>query len=348
MGMMFEYSRFTPRRPTTTRGFDKAAWGERARVSEMFAREEARVRRAFRTFLDDARDPSVRRYLMQAGLTRGGAADMLRVVDARVARMGSAVTQGFQSVGHAEITVLGRKLGDPAVGLFDPTSSRAADIMRRSRAEFVDGLARAQRESLQAVLAETTDLGPVQTARALRDTVGLGERQLRAVDNYRRLLEASDKEALGRVLRDRRFDSTVRRAAEGGEPLGADKIDRMVAQYRSKLLQHRVKTIARTEAHRIVGRARREAMQQALEQSGIPKRSVRRIWNITGDGRERDTHDEMSGQSVGVDEPFVSPGGALFMFPGDTSLGAEAEELVNCRCWETYEFAEDDAPSSTD
>lgn len=321
---------------------NKAARGERARIEELVAREEARVRRAFRRFLDDVRSDAVRRQVRMA-LEQEGIESALRVVDAHVLRLGGVVTQVFQAVGTAEVAALAGKIRGirPRVAVsFDPTYPRAAEIMRRNRLDFVRELTRAQRESTRAALTEAlqTGAGTVQTARTIRESIGLTEMQRRAVGNYRRLLEAGDAAALTRDLRDRRFDPSVRRAVEGDEVLGAKKIDRMVEQYRSRYLQYRAENIARTETLRTVGHARREALSQTLEQVELPRSSVVRTWAATQDARTRDTHAEMDGQQVAMDEAFRSPSGAQLMFPGDASLGAPAEEVINCRCSELHEI----------
>ena len=53
----------------------------------------------------------------------------------------------------------------------------------------------------------------------------------------------------------------------------------------------------------------------------------------------RHTHQILNAQEVtGMDLPFQSPSGALLRFPGDTGLGAGAEEIINCRCDLEYNF----------
>lgn len=325
---------------------EKATRGERARIEALIAREEARVRSAFRRFLDSVQSNDARRQVRLA-LEREGIEMALRVVDAHVARMGGVIAQVFQSAGTAEAAALAGKLRSRhsyvAIS-FDPTYPRAADLMRRNTLSFVRGFTGAQRESTRAALTEAlrTGAGTVQTARMLRESIGLTETQRRAVENYRSLLEDGDVQALSRDLRDRRFDSSVLRAVEDGEPLGAEKIARMVEQYRNRYLQYRAETIARTETLRVVGQARLEALEQTLEQIELPRSRAVRIWAATQDERTRDTHSEMDGQRVGLDEPFVTPDGYNLLFPGDGSLGAPASEIVNCRCTEYHEILEDD------
>ena len=315
--------------------------GERARIESLLARESARVRRAFRRFLDDVRSDDVRRQVRLA-LERRGVEDALQVIDAHVVRLGGVVTQVFQNAAAAEAPALVRQLGRAHIAVtFDPTYPRAAELMRRNRLEFVREFTRGQRQTTRAALVEALQIGagPIQTARIFRDSIGLTEVQRGAVANYRRLLEDGDSAALARDLRDRRFDPSVARAIADEEPLGAEKISRMVDQYRNRYLQYRAETIARTETLRTIAEARREALEQVLEQVGLPRGTTKRTWRATQDARTRDTHAEMDEQVRGMDEPFESPSGVLLMFPGDP--GAPPEEVINCRCTETYSIEEE-------
>lgn len=56
-----------------------------------------------------------------------------------------------------------------------------------------------------------------------------------------------------------------------------------------------------------------------------------KTWKAHRDELTRPTHAEADGQTVPINEPFVV-GGYRMMFPGDTSLGAPAQEIVRCRC----------------
>lgn len=58
---------------------------------------------------------------------------------------------------------------------------------------------------------------------------------------------------------------------------------------------------------------------------------TKKKWIDVGDKRERKTHLEVGGIILPIDEPF-SVGDSLLQFPKDTSLGASADEVVNCRC----------------
>jgi len=75
----------------------------------------------------------------------------------------------------------------------------------------------------------------------------------------------------------------------------------------------------------VVGGSRRQAQPE-------------KTWDSVGDSHVRDDHLAADGQTVPVNEPFVV-GGEQLMFPGDTSLGASAGNVINCRCGSTYDAA---------
>ncbi len=56
-----------------------------------------------------------------------------------------------------------------------------------------------------------------------------------------------------------------------------------------------------------------------------------KTWETFGDGKVRPSHKAVGGTRIPIDEPFTV-GNSKLMFPNDTSLGADAEEIVNCRC----------------
>lgn len=62
---------------------------------------------------------------------------------------------------------------------------------------------------------------------------------------------------------------------------------------------------------------------------------TKKTWHTIIDGNEREWHEEVNGVTVPIDEPF-EVGGELMNYPLDTSLGAGAANIANCRCWVTY------------
>lgn len=82
--------------------------------------------------------------------------------------------------------------------------------------------------------------------------------------------------------------------------------------------------IARTE---VVGASNLGAHIGA-EESGL---ELDKYWVATADDRTRDDHAIADGQKVRLDEAFTV-GGYMMKYPGDSSMGAPASEIVNCRC----------------
>ena len=58
-------------------------------------------------------------------------------------------------------------------------------------------------------------------------------------------------------------------------------------------------------------------------------------WVDIRDRRERKTHREVGGKVIPIDDVFVV-GDSLMRYPKDISLGADASEIVNCRCTVQY------------
>jgi hypothetical protein len=96
---------------------------------------------------------------------------------------------------------------------------------------------------------------------------------------------------------------------------------RIRKQYRS-VSESRADTIARTEVHAA-------SNYGSLSAAAESEQSLDKIWVDTPDGRVRDAHVLASGQKKSLRSAFLVDGERL-MHPGDTSLGASAENLANC------------------
>lgn len=175
-----------------------------------------------------------------------------------------------------------------------------------------------------------------RTGRREGGVLGLTAAQERYVASARGELasgETADLRAyLGRELRDRRFDRSIAKAIRDGEPLPADIQRKAVLAYERRLLKFRGDMIGRTESLTALNAGQYEALRQMVESGKIQANQIRRVWRSAGDFRVRDTHRGMNGDSVGLEEAFRSPSGAMLLYPGDTSRGAPASEIINCRC----------------
>lgn len=86
--------------------------------------------------------------------------------------------------------------------------------------------------------------------------------------------------------------------------------------------------VARTETTRVQNSAKMDVGKHGEELGFV----MMKRWVATTDHRVRDDHLRMNGVEVEQDEPFVLPDGSKMMFPGDISIGADAGQVINCRC----------------
>ncbi|WP_437408618.1 DUF2213 domain-containing protein [Sinorhizobium meliloti] len=181
------------------------------------------------------------------------------------------------------------------------------------------------------------------TGRREGGLLGMTSQLARTVENARAALLSGDVEGMKHYLtltrRDKRFDRQIAKAIREGKPLPADAVQKITGRLADRYVQLRAQTIARTETQSSVHAAKHEAYQQGLDRAGRDASMVTRRWRSVGDGRVRHTHQVLNAEEVtGMDLPFQSPSGAMMRFPGDTSLGAGAAEIIGCRCHVEYNF----------
>jgi HK97 family phage portal protein len=110
----------------------------------------------------------------------------------------------------------------------------------------------------------------------------------------------------------------------------AKRIDQL---YLKQIIPNRSTVIARTE---VISASNLGSRAGAL-QTGLP---LEKEWISKIDKRTRDPHRASDGQQVAMDKPFKVMGQKL-MFPGDTSMGASASNVIQCRCTEGYHVIEE-------
>ncbi len=120
------------------------------------------------------------------------------------------------------------------------------------------------------------------------------------------------------------------------EGLSTTKISKLIREKAGKSVARlRSHIIARTETHNAAG----FAQHAAAGASGV---EVLKRWMTAGDDRVRDdpgnSHAEMNGETVGMDEPFDF-GDYTLMHPGDRS--GPAKGVIMCRCFVMYEPSEE-------
>lgn len=259
------------------------------------------------------------------------------------------IIEAYEAAGQTAVATMPRAV---SIGFrFDPGNQRAASWIQRHSGKLITGLTNNEVIQARAYLSAGMASGAPPRSVALNlvgrinrvtgsregGLIGLSQPQRTAVEAARAELASADATGLRNYLtrgrRDRRYDRLVQKAITEGKTIPAETARTMVSRYSARLVQLRGEVIARTEGLPAIRAAKREAYQQLVDSGRVDVMSIVRGWSTTRDGRERDTHGAMNGQEVhGLDAPFVSPGGAMFLYPGDTSLGAPASEIIACRC----------------
>lgn len=309
---------------------EKQVLGDNQKLLEkLISRYETQFAREFLRLVKQIKDETTVARLAKL-ITDGNVDQAIQLANNRLVTMADIVVQAEIVSAQETAAFIGNSLN--SVVSFDQTNVNAVNQIRASRLNLIREITTAQQDTFRSVLTDGIRRGvnPRQQAREMLDSVGLTRRQTEAVQNYRRLLEEGSSDALRRGLRDRRFDSTVRRAVTDKDVLSKAQIDKMVGRYNERYLRFRAETIARTEALRVAHEGTDLMFEQALENGSIKSEELERTWVTARDGDVRDSHDGMNGQKREWNQPFVSDAGALLMRPGDSS--APADEVIQCRC----------------
>lgn len=306
-----------------------------------------------RAFLADMRRRVERVKLrdLEDAIRANSAERLLRVLAIRPADMANTleqVRQAYLLAGAAEAASIIVPT-TRAEFEFDIRDTAAEQWLRQQSSQFVTRISNEARESVRVALEGGMRRGdnPRTTAldiagrldangRRAGGVVRLTREQSAWVSNARDELRSGDPERMARYLqrkrRDARFDGVVRKAIAAGKPVSAADAARLTARYSDRLLQLRGENIARTETLQTLNAGRDAPYAQAVARGEIRPQSIEGTWRSAGDGRVRDSHRAMNGQKRGFNEPFTTPSGAQMLRPGDASLGAPVEEIVNCRC----------------
>lgn len=120
------------------------------------------------------------------------------------------------------------------------------------------------------------------------------------------------------------------------EGLGVDDIVQLIKEQGLQLIRARL--IARTEINRAVNYGHNIAVKNVgfvVKKKWVAARDVRTRGAV---GDDKADHYHMRGQLVEYDQPFTDPvSKSQMMFPGDTDLGAQGKDVINCRCVVVHE-----------
>jgi hypothetical protein len=317
-------------------------------ITELLAKYDKSIQAAFLAAIKSRADSISVRDLERAIEAR----DLNRVIDivgltrANLFPLDASITAAFVEGGQT----VPMAAPNYAVAFgFDGRATGAAAWARDHVGGLITNIIADQQEAIQGVITNqlANGIGPRKAALQIAGRVtaqgrtggivGLSKPQAGYLLNAKAELEALDSSYFTRKLRDKRFDSLVKKAIAADKALSPVDVDRISQRYSDRMLKHRADTIARTESITALRAGRREGIEQAIEQGAIGDRAIKRAWSATLDTRTRPDHAIMDGQEVtGMDAPFRLPDGSMMLYPGDTSLGASAKQTIACRCYDEY------------
>ena len=297
-------------------------------------------------------------YLMRSGADIAQLVRMLEKgdVDAALRAVGldpvqfrpfdKAIADAFEAGGNAGAKAIPPKVdpvGHRLIVMFDVRNPEAEAWLRDYSSGLVTEILTDQRttikEHLEAGMVAGSNprtvaldlvgrIGP--SGKREGGVLGLTSGQAEWVRRYEaELASNAPGAALSRSLRDKRFDSAVKKAQAAGQPIPAEQRAKMVAAYRNRALKYRGEVIGRTEAMTALHQAQHEAMRQAIDKGVVNQSAVTSIWRSAADSRVRETHRHLNGQKVAFGKAFQSDLGPI-RFPGDPL--ASAANTCSCRC----------------
>lgn len=139
---------------------------------------------------------------------------------------------------------------------------------------------------------------------------------------------------------DTAVETTTRKAARNRVTLSSREQGRQIEEDFENRIPGKSNIIAMTETQ---GMAEDTKLTEAetLLLAGVVISGVavaiamKKVWDAILDDRTREHHAMANGQVRGMGVPFIV-GGEMLKVPGDTSLGASAGNIINCRCSARY------------
>lgn len=322
-------------------------------TDQISTQQIAKMRRAFEDAIADIRSATTLRVIEDA--IQAGDIDrliaLLGLDETTFAPLSEAMRDSYMTGGQYAAQILSPIPSDvgAVVFRFDMTATAAAQWIATESSRMVVEIAESQRQMIRERIAEGTAAGinPRQQALDLVGRVGtdgvrrggfigLTQQQAQWIANARAELQTGNSNYFTRALRDKRFDATFRRLFDDGKKPTQQQINAAITSMQNRAQKYRADTIARTEAINGLRAGQAEGVAQAIRKGDIDPGDVTKIWDSTGDGRTRLTHLQMEDQRRALYQPFDFPFGGQAMYPGDDSLGAPTNEIIQCRCRVIY------------
>lgn len=328
---------------------------QQALYDQLEARFGPRIADAFREAIEDLqRAADVERAITALAVGDIEAALSAMHIDAAAFNpVADAIRETFGAGAQMGVTSMPPLLDAAGASLVIRYNGRALGAeawLREHSSRLITRTVESQREAIRSALEASLRRGQNPRA-AIPEIVGRYDPRSRArvggilgltapqekwVQNARSELFGDDpaglRSYLERTSRDKTYDRAVKRALADGKPLPADVARKALEGYQSGLLRVRGATISQTEVLTSLNAGKFRAYVQAVEDGNLDPETATKVWRDSSDERVRHTHAILDGQSVKLLQPFKSATGALLLYPGDTSMGAGADEVVLCRC----------------
>lgn len=241
--------------------------------------------------------------------------------------------------------------GNTIVPIFNMRNEWVEQDLRRYSSNFITNITQDTKDAVRIALEAGMSRGdnprrvaldivgrinPVSKKRE-GGIIGLSSNQVRWVNNAVIYLQTLDEKYLSLGLRDKRFDKTVIKAIQSGTPLDQDTISKLTTAYKKNALKYRGEMVARTETMQSINRGEYASLQTGIEEGYFTERQITAYWDDSGDGRVRPSHRYLAekynaSNPIKWGDSFVTARGERLRYPGDTSLGASAGEVIMCRC----------------
>jgi len=147
------------------------------------------------------------------------------------------------------------------------------------------------------------------------------------------ITETTNKD-LNRSVRD-----IIVAAALVGIVLSDEEVAKMGKKKFDELSRGRLDTISMTQTQQAAEGAKNSEMQTLVRNTAIfvaanvnlGRDKIQKTWKTVRDNRVRRAHMAAESQTVEFNTPYIV-GRQRLMYPGDTSLGASLDNIINCRC----------------
>lgn len=262
-------------------------------IDAIASRLEPDLKSVFLDAVAAARDATdidrIATLLLSGTIDQAAAAAGIQQLEASLGNLTPILQAGFLGGGD----YAARRLADAGIAIsFDLVNPRAVAWAEQYAGDLITSIGEETRAGVRTLIAASIEDGisPRDTARRLRDMVGLTVRQQDAVA------------------------SMARRLHEQG--LDPELVERRTNRFAQAQLRYRADTIARTETMAAVNNGQDGLWVEAREQGLLDPNTTKREWVVTDDDLlDERTCEPMAGQQVGLYEEFETPDGERLKVP---------------------------------